>query len=273
VSVSIHTPFTSSGLVTRSNAVQVPSVAAAFSSAPCVAATASLPRTSKQDDSSDKVTVLAIRDRFPIFDQMPDTVFLDNASTTHKPDSVIQVFDTFYRRDCSNAGRAIYPSSMRAAQKIEKARHDVARLIGAHAREIAFTSGATDSFNTVAWSWGLTNLKDGDEILFCPQDHRSAILPWQNLQSVLAGMGKNITLVPFGIHAVGDYDFRDLRNALTERTRVIALSHIHHVFGVDMEISDIRKIVGADVVMSLDASQSVGHIKVDVNELDVRQAS
>jgi cysteine desulfurase/selenocysteine lyase len=210
-----------------------------------------------------------IRSRFPIFEQTTDTVFLDNASTTHKPDSVIQVFDTFYRQDCSNAGRAMYPSSLRAAQKIEKARHDVARLIGAQAGEVAFTSGATDSFNTIAWSWGLSNLKDGDEILFCPQDHSSAILPWQNLQAVLAGTGRNISLVPFGIHAVGDYDFRSIKQALSSRTRVIALSHIHHVFGVDMEIADIRKIVGPDVVISLDASQSIGHIKVDVKELDV----
>lgn len=214
-------------------------------------------------------TVLQIKDQFPIFSQAPDVVFLDNASTTHKPQSVIEVFEKFYRQDCANAGRAIYPSSLRAAQSIEKARHDMARFINAEPQEIAFTAGATDSFNTLAWSWGLSNLKDGDEILVCPQDHSSAVLPWRNLQAVLAGMGTNISLVPFDIHAVGDYDFRSIKQSLSERTRVIALSQIHHVFGVDMEIADIRKIVGPQVIMSLDASQSVGHISVNVRELDV----
>ncbi len=212
-------------------------------------------------------TLLQIKDQFPIFRNNPDVVYLDNASTTHKPETVIEVFNKFFRQDCANAGRAIYPSSLRAAQAIENARHDVARFLNANPHEIAFTSGATDSFNTVAWSWGLANLKDGDEILVCPQDHSSAVLPWQNLQKVLADMGKKVSLVPFDIHAVGDYDFRSIKLALSERTRVIALSQIHHVFGVDMEIAEIRKIVGPQVIVSLDACQSVGHVPVDVGEL------
>lgn len=210
---------------------------------------------------------LQIRDQFPIFRKNPDVVYLDNASTTQKPDSVIEVFENFYRQDCANAGRAIYPSSLRAAQAIENARHDVSRFLNANAHEIAFTAGATDSFNTVAWSWGLVNLKDGDEILVCPQDHSSAVLPWQNLQAVLAAMGRRISLVPFDIHAVGDYDFRSIKAALSERTRVIALSQIHHVFGVDMEIAEIRKIVGPQVIVSLDACQSAGHVPIDVSVL------
>jgi cysteine desulfurase/selenocysteine lyase len=95
------------------------------------------------------------------------------------------------------------------------------------------------------------------------------VLPWQNLKAVLAGMGRNVSLIPFEIHPVGDYDFRSIKRSLSERTRVIALSQIHHVFGVDMEVAEIRKIVGPGVMMSLDASQSVGHISVDARELDV----
>lgn len=211
---------------------------------------------------------LQIRHLFPVFSEDRETIFFDNASTTQKPKCVLDEFDNFYRLNCSNAGRAVYPASFRAAQRIDQARRDVARFINASANEIAFTSGATDSLNTVAWSWGLENLNDGDEVLYCPDDHSSAILPWQNLQSVLGRMGRNIKLVPFAIHPVGDYDFQSIRNGLTEKTRIILMSHIHHVFGADMEVTDIRKIVGPNVILSLDASQSIGHTPVDVRALD-----
>lgn len=211
---------------------------------------------------------LQIKQHFPVFDSAPEDVFFDNASTTQKPQSVIDVFQRFYSAECSNAGRAVYPSSFRAAQSIEQARRDVARFINADVNEIAFTAGATDSLNAVAWSWGLSNLKDGDEILYCPQDHSSAVLPWQNLQAIMASLGRTIRLIPFSIHAVGDYDFQSIKQALSDRTRLIALSHIHHVFGVDMEIGEIRNIVGPHVKISLDASQSIGHTTVDVQKLD-----
>lgn len=210
---------------------------------------------------------LQIKHHFPVFDSAPEDVFFDNASTTQKPMSVIEGFQRFYSEECSNAGRAVYPASFRAAQSIEQARRDVARFINAEVNEVAFTAGATDSLNAVAWSWGLANLNDGDEILYCPQDHSSAVLPWRNLQAVMAGLGRNITLTPFAIHAVGDYDFQSIRQALSDRTRLIALSHIHHVFGVNMEIADIANIVGPQVKISLDASQSIGHTTVDVRDL------
>lgn len=213
-------------------------------------------------------TYLNLRPHFPVFSEAPDDIFFDNASTTQKPQCVIDEFDSFYKRDCSNAGRAVYPASFRAAQRIEQARQDVARFINANSHEVAFTAGATDSLNTVAWSWGLANLNDGDEILYCPDDHSSAVLPWQNLQAALAAFGKNIQLKPFSIHPVGDYDFSSIKRAMSDRTRLIAMSHIHHVYGVDMEVSDIRKIVGPEVLVSLDSSQSIGHTTVDVRTLD-----
>jgi cysteine desulfurase / selenocysteine lyase len=212
---------------------------------------------------------LDVKQLFPAFTAQPDTIFADNASTTQKPQTVIDSIESFYRTDCANAGRAIYPSSLRAGQAIEKARQDVATFINGQPSEIAFTAGATDSLNAVAWMWGLANLQDGDEVLLCPQDHSSAVLPWQNMQATLARLGKRISIVPFDIHAVGDYDLRSIKRALSDRTRVIALSHIHHVFGLDMEIKEIRELVGANVVITLDASQSIGHTIVDAKSLDV----
>lgn len=212
-------------------------------------------------------TKLAVREHFPVFQHAADDVFLDNASTTQKPQCVIDAFDTFYRLDCSNAGRAMYSASFKAAETVEQARRDAARFVNAHPYEIALTSGATDSLNTIAWSWGLANLNHGDEILYCPEDHSSAVLPWHNLKSILARTGTEISLIPFRIHAVGDYDFESIKRGLSDRTRVILMSHVHHVFGVDMEVAEIRKLIGSNVILSLDASQSAGHIKVDVREL------
>ncbi|MDZ4833868.1 MAG: aminotransferase class V-fold PLP-dependent enzyme [Candidatus Melainabacteria bacterium] len=215
------------------------------------------------------IDVAAIRAQFPIIQQKPDYVFFDNASTTQKPATVIRAIEEYYAKACSNAGRASYRLSSKTALAIHNSRAKVAELINCRSEDLVFTSGATDSLNTVALSWGLTNLNDGDEVMVCLQDHKSAVLPWFNVRRILAGFGKNIKIVPFEIHDVGDYDLRTIRENVSTKTRLIAMSHIHHVYGMDMEVPDIREIVGPDVLISLDASQSVGHISVNVEELAV----
>src|SRR5581483_1879340 len=148
-------------------------------------------------------------------------------------------------------GRASYRMSSQTAGAIEASRQAVASLLSARAQDIVFTGGATDSLNTVALSWGLANLNDGDEIMLCMQDHKSAVLPWINLKGILSSFGRQIKIVPFEIHDVGDYDLKTIRNGVSERTRLISMSHIHHVYGMDMEVPDIREIVGDNVLISL----------------------
>ncbi len=211
----------------------------------------------------------AIRTLFPIFAEKPDVVFFDNASTTQKPASVIRTIEEYYTKACSNTGRASYRMSSQTAGAIEASRQAVASLLSARAQDIVFTGGATDSLNTVALSWGLANLNDGDEIMLCMQDHKSAVLPWINLKGILSSFGRQIKIVPFEIHDVGDYDLKTIRNGVSERTRLISMSHIHHVYGMDMEVPDIREIVGDNVLISLDASQSAGHIAIDLSQLPV----
>lgn len=210
-----------------------------------------------------------IRSRFPIFANQPEVAFFDNASTSQKPQTVIDCVSEFYSKTCSNAGRAAYRWSTRASQSIEDARAKVAELLNASASEIAFTSGATESLNLVALSWGLNNLRDGDEVMLCYEDHKSAVHPWLNVQRLLKQFGTNITIVPFSMDVMGDYHFDDIRAKVSPRTRVIAICHIHHVYGLDMEVKGVREIVGPDVLISLDASQSVGHTRVDVKHLGV----
>lgn len=210
-----------------------------------------------------------LRSEFPIFQNFPDLIYFDNASTSQKPKLVLDEINRYHTEQCSNAGRAAYSWSTQMEKSLEAVRTKLARFIGADAEDIAFTSGATESLNTVALTWGLINLQDGDEIMLCLKDHKSAILPWYNVKDMLAAQGKTIHIKTFEIHEVGDYDLKSIKANVSPRTRLLAMAHIHHVFGLDMEVNEIREIVGPDVLISLDASQSIGHISVDVQKLAV----
>jgi len=210
-----------------------------------------------------------IKSKFPIFKERPGYLFFDNASTTQKPKTVIDCLGNFYRRDCANAGRASYQMSTNLASAIENARARVSSFIGAKNGEVTFTSGATQSLNMVALGWGLKNLKDGDEILLCPDDHKSTVLPWYNLQDLLASFGIRIYIKTIPLHHEGDYDLSAIDALLSDKTRLLAMTHVHHLYGLDMEVDLVRKIVGDKVLISLDASQSVGHRRVDLGTLPV----
>lgn len=232
------------------------------------AAPVSIPFSPPGSESAGK-NVGSLRQKFPIFARHPDLIYFDSAATSQKPQSVLDEINGYFGERCSNAGRASYTWSTQLEKSIGHVREKVAAFIGAEESELAFTSGATESLNSVALAWGLKNLRDGDEIMLCRKDHESAVLPWYNLKAMLAVHGKNIRIKTFDIHEVGDYDLKSIREQLSDRTRLIALTHIHHVFGLDMEVKDIREIVGPDVLISLDASQSAGHIKLDVKALGV----
>lgn len=228
----------------------------------CTATSCTLPGS-----SGSELEVGQVRRRFAIFNNRPGHIFFDNAATTQKPHTVLRRMAQYYRRDCANAGRAAYSMSTQAAGAISRARERVAAFINADSKNIVFTSGATDSLNTVALAWGLANLKDGDEVMVCFEDHKSTVLPWVNLQSILARFGVDIKIVPIDVHLEGDYELKSIRERLSARTRLLAMTHVHHLYGLDMEVAKVREIVGPNVLISLDASQSVGHRLVDVREL------
>lgn len=211
----------------------------------------------------------AVRQLFPVFEREPNTIFFDNAATTQKPKSVIDCISEFFAYECANSGRASYARSTKLGARLEETRARIARLIGATAETVCFTSGATESLNLVALAWGLNNLRSGDEIMLCLQDHKSTVMPWLNLQAMLKRFGIDIKIVPIRLHYEGDYELKSIREGLSDRTRLIAISHVHHLFGLDMEVGEIRKIVGRKVLISLDASQSIGHRPVNVRRLSV----
>src|SRR5271170_505155 len=163
-----------------------------------------------------------VRKDFPIFANRPELTFFDNAATSQKPAAVIQAITDFYSKTCANAGRASYSLSTTAAKEIEETRKRVAAFLNADSTEIVFTSGSTESMNTVALAWGLANLKNKDEVMVCFEDHKSTVLPWLNLKAMLERFGISIKIVPINIHGEGDYELKSIREGLTARTRLVA---------------------------------------------------
>lgn len=213
--------------------------------------------------------MLNIKSQFPFFTENPGLVYLDSAATTQKPKVVIDALTDFYTKHNVNAGRSSYPLANRLTKQIEEIRGQVQRFISAEDKqEIIFTSGATDSFNKIAYSLGINYLQDGGEILYCPNDHKSFVLPWFNVQKILKNMGKNIKLVPFKINKMGSIDRDDLFSKITPKTKIINATHVNNIYGADSYIDKIREHIGdKSILIHVDATQSIGHMPVDVQKL------
>lgn len=211
-----------------------------------------------------------IRQQFPILVNNPQAVYLDSAATALKPQIVIDALDAYYKEHTANVSRGAYQWATVTTRLVTDARKKVASFIHANnTDEIVFTSGTTQSMNTIAYSWGLHNLKNGDEIIVGRDDHKSTVAPWYNLQKILAKWNISIHIKTIGYTSSGTYQIDELQTALSNKTRLICITHVHNVYGVEMELSNIRKIVPASVLIALDAAQSIGHTMVDVQRLDV----
>lgn len=210
-----------------------------------------------------------IKINFPFFKNNPALIFLDSASTTQKPEEIINLAKTFYEKQNSNAGRSTYKLGTKLTSQVEHVREKVRNFINADSvNEVAFTSGATDSFNKIAQMIGF-NLKNDDEILYSPEDHKSFVLPWMNLRDLLSNYGINIKLVPYKIKSTGGADILDILSKITPNTKVINITHINNVYGADSDIHLLRKqLQNKEIIINVDGTQAVGHMKVDVRNLD-----
>jgi cysteine desulfurase / selenocysteine lyase len=211
--------------------------------------------------------VLAIRRAFPILQQEVNgkpLAFLDSGASSQKPRQVIDCLEDYYKRYNANVHRGVYKLSEEATFAYERARGKVARFVGANSqREVVFTRNTTEAINLVAYSWGGANLKAGDRILLTIMEHHSNIVPWQML-----AQRTGAKLDYLGIDEAGRLRLDELNTKLTERTKIVAITHQSNVLGT---INPVREIaarahaVGAIVVV--DAAQSVPHMPVDVKEL------
>ncbi len=203
-----------------------------------------------------------IKKDFPIFSGS-DLVYLDNAATTQKPQSVLDEVDSLYREANANVHRALYALGSEATERFENSRKKVAKYIGANSeKEIVFTSGTTESINLLARSFGNT-LKPGDEILISEMEHHSNIVPWQ-----MTAQRTGATLKYLSIKETGELDISNPEKYFTSNTKIISLTHMSNVLGT---INPIKKLsakahqVGA--IMIVDGAQGASHLPVDVKEL------
>ncbi len=210
-------------------------------------------------------TVIALSD-FPIFQQKvlgKQLVYLDNAATTQKPRAVIDAMTHFYEHSNANIHRGIHTLSERATIAYENARETVARFIGAETEEIIFTSGTTQSLNMLSQMLG-KNLHRGDEIVLTIMEHHSNLIPWQEL-------AREKGLVLRFIPLTSDYvlDLKKARELITEKTKVVALTHVSNTLGIINPVAEIAAMAHrAGALVVVDAAQSVGHLPVNVRELD-----
>jgi cysteine desulfurase/selenocysteine lyase len=192
-------------------------------------------------------------------------VYLDNAATSQKPVQVIEAMDVYYREYNANVHRGIHRLSEEATEAYESARERIARFINApDPATVIFTRNTTEAINLVAWSWGRTNLKPGDEILLTEMEHHSNIVPWQLLAEE---KGVKVRYIPFLDNGI--LDLTNLSDLLTERTKIFAFTAMSNVFGT---INPTKKLVAAaravGAITVVDAAQSVPHLPVDVQDLD-----
>ena len=208
---------------------------------------------------------LNIREDFPIFRDNPSLVYLDNAATTQKPSCVIEAVRHFYERDNANPLRGLYDLAQRATAVYEESREAAAGFIGAAGpEEIVFTRNASESLNLVAYSYG-TFLKEGDEILISVMEHHSNLIPWQQLA---ARSGAVLKFIECGID--GKITEEAFRAALSSRTKIVSMTQISNVLGVRNDIKTFARLAHeAGAVFVCDGAQSVPHIPVDVQDLDV----
>ncbi|MEU6097055.1 aminotransferase class V-fold PLP-dependent enzyme [Streptomyces sp. NPDC047079] len=227
------------------------------------------------EEQADAAWQREVREQFPIITAHPDLAYLDSAATAQKPRAVLEAVQSYLTTSNANAGRGTYPWANRTTELVERTRRRVKEFLedpDPQRSAVHFTSGTSEGLRTIARDWLTSFLSDGDEILVPFADHRANLDPWLEAQRLLADRGIDVRVrgLPYQAES-GDYDHRVMGQVVGPRTRFVAATHLHHVYGGDMNVHRIREVVGPEVPICLDAAQSVGHLPVSVAEaaLDV----
>jgi cysteine desulfurase/selenocysteine lyase len=212
--------------------------------------------------------VQAVRRDFPILDREVNgrrLVYLDSAATSQKPEVVIQAVDHYFRWYNANVHRGIHKLSEEATHSYEQARIRVAQFINARSpKECIFVRNTTEGINLVAYSWGRAHMKTGDEILLTEMEHHSNLVPWQRLA---AEKSAKVRYIPIDDQGLLRLDLLD--ELLTDRTRLVALTHMSNVLGTINPVAEITaRAHAAGALVLIDGAQSVPHLLVDVQALN-----
>jgi cysteine desulfurase / selenocysteine lyase len=221
-----------------------------------------------QKASSAPYDVEAIRRDFPILAREvygKPLVYLDNGASAQKPKAVIDAISHAYSNEYANVHRGLHFLSNAATDAYEKARETVRRFLNApNVDTIVFTKSTTEAINTVAYGWGMPNIGEGDEIVISIMEHHSNIVPWHFIRE---RQGARIVWVPVGED--GSLDMAAFEASLTERTKLVAITHMSNVLGTVTPIHDIVRIAHArGIKVLVDGSQSAVHMPIDVQDID-----
>ncbi|PEY29408.1 cysteine desulfurase [Bacillus anthracis] len=209
-----------------------------------------------------------IRKQFPILDQKVNgkqLVYFDSAATSQKPIQVIETLERYYKEYNSNVHRGVHTLGTKATDAYEGAREKVRKFINAKSmEEIIFTRGTTTALNTVAASYGLENVKEGDEIVISYMEHHSNIIPWQQVAKKTGATLKYLPLQPDGTISI-----EDARQTITPNTKIVSIMYVSNVLGTINPVKEIGAIAHeTGAIMVVDGAQSTPHMKVDVQDLN-----
>ena len=205
-----------------------------------------------------------IKKDFPLLEN-ENITYLDSGATTQKTIQVIKTVEEFYQKYNANPHRGAYSLSVEATEQYENTRTKIAKFINAkHREEIIFSKNATESLNLIAYSYGLDNLKKDDEVVISIMEHHSNLVPWQKMTKQ-TGSKLNYMYIN------ENYEITDeeIESKITDKTKIVGITHVSNVLGT---INNVKKIIkyahkkGAVVIV--DASQSIPHMKIDVQDLD-----
>jgi cysteine desulfurase/selenocysteine lyase len=213
-------------------------------------------------------TLNKIRSDFPALNQKINgrpLIYFDNAATTLNPASVQDALSNYYNTINSNVHRGVHSLSQQATDAFENARKTVQKFINAeNTSEIIFTKGTTEAINLVAYSFGKEFIKEGDEIIISVMEHHANIVPWQ---MVCEEKGAKLKIIP--MDDTGNLIIEDFENLITEKTKIVSVSHISNVLGI---VNPVKKIIEIshkyNIPVMIDGAQGIVHREIDVTELD-----
>lgn len=212
--------------------------------------------------------VQKVREDFPILSREvygKPLVYLDNAASAQKPKLVIDAVAHAYSHEYANVHRGLHFLSNAATDAYEAAREKVRRFLNAGSvDELVFTKSSTEAINTVAYGWGMNHIGEGDEIVLSIMEHHSNIVPWHFIRE---RQGAKLVWAP--IHDDGSFDLEAFEKCLTERTKLVAITHMSNALGTVVPVKDVCRIAHArGIPVLVDGSQGAVHMPVDVQDID-----
>ena len=205
-----------------------------------------------------------IRRDFPIYHSDKPFIYLDSASTTQKPQVVIDAVNSYYNSYAANIHRALYEIGERATDAYEQVRIKVKQFLNVpNTHSVIFTRSTTESINLVAYAWGLKNLSQHDTVFISEMEHHSNLVPWQLITEKIGATLNYIPLTDNGTLNIESLD------QLTDQTKLVSVGHQSNVFGT---VNSVNEIISAaknvNAVTVLDGAQAAPHMKVNITELD-----